>query len=185
MRQFRSIVYGLVGRTQKLLFDKLLLYSSVEAKDVPAVQWDALRDNPSNTTPGWSFLDDQRSKFAVNSKDWLFRRIRGHEKLRKAFERTGSKSGLNQGRVKEYISWVARFREQLFVAMHITGGQPARGSEILSLRCYNTWKGGHRNVFIEDGIVVFMTEYHKGYALSGDVKVVHRYLPREIGALLI
>ena len=27
--------------------------------------------------------------------------------------------------------------------------------------------------------------YHKGYNLSGQVKVVHRYLPRELGDLVV
>ncbi|GME34865.1 putative DNA helicase protein [Neofusicoccum parvum] len=51
---------------------------------------------------------------------------------------------------------------------------PARGPEILSIRHSNTAKGGHRNIFVEDGLVVFVTRYHKGYAMSGDVKVIHR-----------
>jgi hypothetical protein len=28
---------------------------------------------------------------------------------------------------------------------------------------------GHRNVFIKDGMMVFVTRYHKGYNCSGDV----------------
>jgi len=69
--------------------------------------------------------------------------------------------------------------------MHIVGGQPARGPEILSVRHSNTVKGGHRNIFIKDGMVMFATRYHKGYNVSGDVKVIHRYLPREVGELLV
>jgi hypothetical protein len=69
--------------------------------------------------------------------------------------------------------------------MHITGGQPARGLEIIIVRHSNTVKGGHRNIFIEDGIVVFATRYHKGYNVSGDVKIIHRYLPRQVGELLV
>jgi superfamily II DNA helicase RecQ len=80
---------------------------------------------------------------------------------------------------------VVEFREKLAVLMHIAGGQPARGPEILSIRHSNTVKGSHRNVFIEDGMVVFVTRYHKGYNLSGDVKIIHRYLPREIGELVV
>ena len=34
-------------------------------------------------------------------------------------------------------------------------------------------------------MVVFVTRYHKGYQLSGDVKIIHRYLPREAGDLLV
>ncbi|KAF7566054.1 hypothetical protein PtrM4_143740 [Pyrenophora tritici-repentis] len=42
-----------------------------------------------------------------------------------------------------------------------------------------------RNIFIEDGMVVFVTRYHKGYKVSGDVKIIHRYLPREVGELVV
>jgi hypothetical protein len=57
--------------------------------------------------------------------------------------------------------------------MHITGRQPARGLEIISVRHSNTVKGGHRNIFIKDGIVVFATRYYKGYNVSGDVKIIY------------
>jgi hypothetical protein len=46
-------------------------------------------------------------------------------------------------------------------------------------------QGDHRNVFIEDGMVVFVTQYHKGYNVSGDVKIIHRYLPCEVGKLVV
>jgi hypothetical protein len=69
--------------------------------------------------------------------------------------------------------------------MHITAGQPARGLEIISIQHSNTVKGGHRNIFIEDGIVVFVTRYHKGYSVSSDVKIIYQYLLREVGELLV
>jgi hypothetical protein len=34
-------------------------------------------------------------------------------------------------------------------------------------------------------LVVLVTKYHKGYAVSGNVKVIHRYLARELGALIV
>jgi DEAD/DEAH box helicase len=34
-------------------------------------------------------------------------------------------------------------------------------------------------------MVVFVSRYHKGYVVSGDVKVIHRYLPREVGELVV
>ncbi|KAJ4392413.1 hypothetical protein N0V91_011401 [Didymella pomorum] len=61
----------------------------------------------------------------------------------------------------------------------MAGGQQARGPEIMSIRHSNTVKGGHCNIFIEDGMVVFVTRYHKGYSVSGDVKIIHWYLLRE------
>ena len=46
-------------------------------------------------------------------------------------------------------------------------------------------KTGVRNVFLENGLVVFVTYYHKGYSISGSTKTIHRYLPREIDELLV
>jgi hypothetical protein len=80
---------------------------------------------------------------------------------------------------------VVEFREKLAVLMHISVGQLARWPEILSVRHSNMVQGGHRNVFIEDGMLVFVTRYHKGYNLSGDVKIIHWYLPREVGELVV
>ena len=34
-------------------------------------------------------------------------------------------------------------------------------------------------------VVTFVTKYHKGYAMSGDVKIIFRYLPREVGELVV
>jgi hypothetical protein len=87
--------------------------------------------------------------------------------------------------MRDWLRQVAAFRGKLLVLMHMTGGQPARGPEILSVRHRNTVQGGHRNLFIEDGMVVFVTRYHKGYEVKGDVKIIHRYLPREVGELVV
>jgi hypothetical protein len=80
---------------------------------------------------------------------------------------------------------IVKFREKLAVLMHIAGGQPARGPEILSVRHSNTIKGGYRNIFIKNSIVVFITQYHKGYNVSSNVKIIYRYLPREVSKLVV
>ena len=185
MAQFRGMVHGVIAEARQIMFDELLFCGGTKADDVPEVPWNTIRDDPTNTTPGWSFLDDERTRLPVDGKRWLFERVGQQADVRRRFERAGSKTGLNGVEVEKYMASIARFREQLFVAKHFTGGAPERGTEALSIRHSNTWKGGHRNVFIEDGLVVFVTKYHKGYALSGDVKVIHRYLPREVGELVV
>jgi hypothetical protein len=67
--------------------------------------------------------------------------------------------------------------------IHIKSGQPARGTDITSLRHINTVH--HRNVFIEDGLVAIVTSYHNGYTCTGSTKIIHRYLPKEVGELLV
>lgn len=71
------------------------------------------------------------------------------------------------------------------VLMHITGGGPARVPELMSIRYCNTANGGQRNVFVEDGLIVYVTRYHKGHGRNGSLKIIHRYLPQEVGELLM
>ena len=69
--------------------------------------------------------------------------------------------------------------------MHLYGGQPARAPELLGIRWKNTAYNGVQNIFIEEGLVVFVAIYHKGYRNSGNIKIVHRYLSREVRELLV
>lgn len=52
-------------------------------------------------------------------------------------------------------------------------GQPARAPELLSIQHENSYVGGIWNMFIEDGMVVLVAWYYKGYQMSGDVKIIH------------
>ncbi|KAJ5882817.1 uncharacterized protein N7473_011079 [Penicillium subrubescens] len=36
-----------------------------------------------------------------------------------------------------------------------------------------------------DGLVTFVSRYHKGFHLSGDVKVIHQFVPRVGGSLVV
>ncbi|TKA39473.1 hypothetical protein B0A49_14047 [Cryomyces minteri] len=183
MAEFRSMVHGLVAETRRMLMEDLLF--GKRGEDVPAVPWHTLRDNPVDNRPGWSFLQDQRSQLPVNGQMWLFDRVGQDEATQARFIRPGTGMVPDRKGIEGYMSQIVEYREKLLVLMHITGGQPARSPEILSVRHSNTAKGEHRNTFIEDGMVVFATRYHKGYALSGDVKIIHRYLPREVGELVV
>jgi hypothetical protein len=86
---------------------------------------------------------------------------------------------------QDYLLKVDTYLERLLLLIHLTAGQPARGSETLSLRSVNTLNGHHRNVFIEGGMVSTVTTFHKGYSTTGDTKIIHRYLPKEVGELLV
>ncbi|KAG9193953.1 hypothetical protein G6011_03988 [Alternaria panax] len=185
MAQFRGMVHGLATESRRLLMDELLFGNSRAAKPIPSVPWDSLRDNPTDERPGWNFLKDHRTRMPVDGESWLFQRVGQDAAIRDRFMKRGTRSGINTQEVERYMDRVVAFREKLIVLTHMAGGQPARGPEIMSIRHSNTVKGGHRNIFIEDGMVVFVTRYHKGYSVSGDVKIIHRYLPREVGELLV
>lgn len=80
---------------------------------------------------------------------------------------------------------IVELRERLLVLFHWAGVKPGRSPKILSIRHSNNVKGEHRNVFVEDGTIVFACRYHKRYAIEGDVNVIQRYLPREVGELYV
>jgi hypothetical protein len=115
----------------------------------------------------------------------LFQRVGQDAAVRDRFMKRGTRSGINRQEVERYMDRVVAFQEKLAVLVHIIEGQPARWPELGSVRHSNTVKGGHRNNFIKDGIVAFVTRYHKGYTLSGNVKIIHQYLPREVGELVV
>ena len=75
--------------------------------------------------------------------------------------------------------------EYLLLLVHLTLGQPARGTEILSIRFQNTVHGHHRNIFVDSGMISTVTSYHKGYSVTGSTKIIHRFLPKEVGELLV
>jgi superfamily II DNA helicase RecQ len=186
MAQFRGMVHGLASESRRLLMEELLFSSSSKTSEpVPSVPWESIRDNPTDERPGWNFLKDQRTQMPVDGERWLFERVGQDASIRSQFIKPGSQSGVDRQAVERYMDRLVEFREKLAVLMHMSAGQPARGPEILSVRHSNTVQGGHRNVFIEDGMVVFVTRYHKGYNVSGDVKIIHRYLPREVGELVV
>ncbi|KAJ5200873.1 hypothetical protein N7472_006077 [Penicillium cf. griseofulvum] len=85
--------------------------------------------------------------------------------------------------IRSYLRAVVRFREKLSIAVHITSRQPSQAPKLLSVRYRNT-ETAHRNIFIEDRLIVIATSYHKGFYTRNDTKLIHRYLPRKVGELL-
>ncbi|KAJ5749393.1 hypothetical protein N7533_006421 [Penicillium manginii] len=177
----RGWIHGLVQTCQDLLSsDLLLLPSEAEA---PLVPWATIMDDPSESKPGWSFLHDSRTTWPVCGDQWLVRRLRSDRVLQQRFLDIDH-GCFRTNAIKRYLAQVSLFREKLAVLIHLCGGQPARAPEILSVRHRNT-TNAHRNIFIEDGQVVIATRYHKGFHVHNDPKIIHRYLPRSVGTLLV
>ena len=176
MGGFRGFVHGLVGATTDLLH-KLLF-----TETPPAILWRQLYDDPTEGTPGWSFLRDSRTPWPVVGRRWLIDRVRDDPQLQHEFIRTHH---FHPPKVRRYFDRVARFKEKLAVLVHVVAGQPGRIPELLSLQHVNTDRNRRRNIYIEDGMVTLVSAYHKGFYASNDIRIIHRYLPREVGALVV
>ena len=197
MEQVRSMVQGLVVKARRRLITGLLKlqvdqYGEVPGQALPGIDWEHLYDNPAEQSIGWSFLKDIRNRLTVNGIEgakWLAKRVIDEEELQKEMIQTETQPDQPmQWRKKAIIKYqreMEAFQEELLILMHCTGGQAARATEIIGIRHQNTRNGGVRNIFVEDGLVVFVTAYHKGYEFSEKIKVIQRVLPREVGELLV
>lgn len=71
----------------------------------------------------------------------------------------------------------------LLATMYITGGQAPRGTEIFSIGHCNG-ASAERGVYVYDGFMAYLTQYHKARAASNFEFYVMRYLPLAAGKLL-
>jgi superfamily II DNA helicase RecQ len=193
MQQVRSMVHGLVAEVRTILMQDMLMLQldaqgDIQGEALPSIDWVSLADNPAEQSMGWSFLKDVRNQFntTVAGREWVARRVVDGP-LSQEFIQSSDARGVQwrRTRVDQYYRAVVRFQEQLLVLMHLTGGQAARAPEIISIRHQNSSNGGVRNIFIDDGLVLFVTAYHKGYEYSEKAKLIQRFLPREVGELLV
>ncbi|KAI8931122.1 hypothetical protein NX059_012132 [Plenodomus lindquistii] len=192
------MVKGLYETVRVQLLRDVLLLSLDDRGEVrrgsttlPALDLDQLVDQPANMTCGWSFL-----KHPDNQLDgwdtWLFNRLADEPALGQRFVRgidytqQPPKTVWREDAVAQYMKAVRRFKEGLFALVHLSAGAPARGTEITSVTRENPMNGaGHRGVFVEGGLVSFVTTYHKGYSFTKRVKTIHRYVPREVSELVV
>lgn len=186
MSNFRGFIHGLVHSTRTILYDKILFKSINRSRDIPLIPWETIHENPLDNSPYSNFLNNPQSDLTISRpQNWLFDRIYLNKDLLRRFEIPGSEFHWNRKRLETYFESITLFLEKLLILIHISGGQPARAPKILSLQYSNSTKTGLRNIFYENGLICFVTYYHKGYSISGSTKIIHRYLPREIGELLV
>jgi superfamily II DNA helicase RecQ len=191
MAQLKGMVHGLVEETRRDLMDLMMVKMNedgeAEGTVLPMIDWSKLHDNAGEEKVGWSFLQDTRNALPVEGRWWLLRRVAQESMLQQQWIRKDTRehdSPYRMEAITEYHGRIEEFQEKLLMIMHIIGGQPARASELVGMRFANTKQGGLRNIFIDRGMMVFMTTYHKNYQSSGRMKIIHRYLPREAGELL-
>ncbi|KAJ3469903.1 hypothetical protein MRS44_000002 [Fusarium solani] len=159
-----------------------------DISQLPRIPWSSMEDDHSEDKVGYSFLDDDRNHtWLAAGKSWNARQIIKTQGRRKSWFDHGREDGkpFQAREVQSYGKTFDEFMEKMFLLMHMVGGQPARSTEILGIRYKNTMNGGVRNIFAHDGLMCFVTSYHKSFRATGQAKVIHRYLPREVGELLV
>ncbi|KAJ1814286.1 hypothetical protein LPJ60_006082, partial [Coemansia sp. RSA 2675] len=96
---------------------------------------------------------------------------------------------LNGGPVNRdaMIKWrhkVSVLVKKFLFAIHLSGGQPARATELNTLMIKD-WDIQKRGLYIVEKRIALATRYWKGQALYGKDKHVLRLLPKDLGELLL
>lgn len=82
-----------------------------------------------------------------------------------------------------YEAHVQQFLKHLAVLIHISPGPPLRVPELLSITCTNT--ALRRHIYIWEGRVLLHVKYHKSLEMTGAEKNNIRFLPKDVGNLLL
>jgi hypothetical protein len=154
---------------------------------LPRVHLRDLKDNPACSTTRWNFLLDERNSQLHGYQRLLLNRCSTRPSVKKQFITNKHGDGIRwkRQRVKEYLRDVDSFLRRLLLLIHITGGQPARSTELLTIRWCNSSDGLRRSIFMENGLIYMVTSCLKGYSITGSTKIIHRYLPPKISELVV
>lgn len=81
MGDFRGFVHGLTTATREI-FGQLCMKDHAQ---MPAIPWTALYDDPSQSRPGWNFLQDARTQWPVDGSRWMIDRVRAEPTVQEQF----------------------------------------------------------------------------------------------------
>ena len=173
IERFREMVNKVIADAEHLFWTDLTWKA-----DRFEIDLDELTDDVTFRKRGAYFVNNAQNGLSKAWK-WMVKRMKQSKEGRKL--RKGKQ--WHTRRACEYLRKADNFRKLLLFCVHVTGGQPARGTEILSLRFKNGYLQD-RNVFVVDGIVMTVTRYHKTQSQWDVPKVVPRFLPWRVGQLM-
>ncbi|WKT53675.1 hypothetical protein QSH57_004259 [Fusarium oxysporum f. sp. vasinfectum] len=180
-----------VQQLETILYKDLLLFTEYSEQSpaelgLPGIPWDQLLDNAANETIGHSFIDTLFQRDCGASKGWVIKKVLQDSSLRSKWIKSIGDNGveINLRMAYRYGLRIEKALELLAVLAHISGGFPLRAWELLVVRHRNTSNGGIRNILCDQGLIMIVTGAHKGFTTTGRLKIIHRFLPREVGTLL-
>jgi len=149
----------------------------------PKVDLSKVKEAMTNTDAGFSFLEIKDNNLKDGAMAMLDRlnEMDVDDERNLIHEPTGH---WHATRVDAYMAAKRRFLELLMLIFHMTGGMPARGTEIGSIKFRNS-QHSKRNFYIVDGKAFYYTEYHKTRRAKRASYHIVRYLPQRVGELAV
>jgi len=173
-----------IHELQELMIE-LTFGSPVETVDLSRIV-DSMAWSQAFRRQDFSFISHTQNQDQVKGDyQYLLGRARRGEGRWKMFKanRETKKTEWNKPQVIAYLTKERKFLQKLMVLMHITGGQPARGPELGSIKVSNSVYSA-RNIYIINGRVCFLTMYDKARKRRGNTEYIVRCLPDAVGQTL-
>jgi len=178
--QFPILANNIVTQAQRILVDKLCFGENLTEHESFA----QLKDSRLDKDPGASIMSYEPNRKILSPSPKLLLTLALRQTAPRWKSATSQSETWNKNPMHTYLHLHELFLDYLLVACHILGGQPPRGSELLRLRITQTAESD-RNLFLLNGQVVMVLRYHKGQAKSGMEKIIPRFLPAQVGKLVL
>jgi hypothetical protein len=140
-------------------------------------------------TESYSFLTDKENNLWSKHSVTLCQHLIGQEAMTAG---SAMSEGGNLEILWDHIT-LSRWQSQaehlldlLLTILHLTSGQPARASEVTTIRLRNTGTGtGMRSIFLINGVFAFIQNYHKMRSIVETDTCIARFPPVCINDLLL
>lgn len=179
----RLLVQSMLRKAIHLLTHDLLFDPEF---DVFTQDLSVLKDDMTSRTTGHSFLVDPRNITGLRpDQHMVLRRILKQDGVGTHLYTMGDGPNicwLRSG-IDGYLFHVQEFLALLAVLVNVTGGQPARGTELLTLRFANS-ATNVRNIFIQDSEVIIIADYYKNRNQLQKSCPKPRFLPPVVAQLV-
>lgn len=152
MEQFKAFIHTQEEKAWDQLDDLLMPHPGEPMKDArPSFSLGDLKDDMTSREPGWNFLQHPiKNDYLVDGSRWLLLRALSSATLRETFYKTGHDcTETLKWRIEKanaYLDQVDSFLERLLLLVHTTCGQPARGTELLTLCHSNGHLGSSKHL---------------------------------------
>jgi hypothetical protein len=185
LSKFQKLCQILISELQEMM--RTLMFQA----DIPTIDLSSIVDSMSWSQAfrrqNYSFIEhvQNRDQVGVGYRYLLDRARKGEggwNLLRK--NKASRQIEWVDGQVRSYLTKERQFLRKLMVCMHITGGQPARGPELGSIKVSNSIYSA-RNIYIINRRVCFLTMYDKARKRRGNTEYIIRCLPDKVGQPLV
>jgi hypothetical protein len=169
----RSAVQRAISEAE-ILLSKTILRGFNATKYIPT----RIEDVPNNLNSGFSFLKiSGESAWSIKGSSLLYQHLSDHLGL------SLSRNTVHRSSAGKWLRSIRKLTEIVLFLIHVTSGQPARATELVTLQYSNT-AFCRRHLFFLNGQLLINPVYNKTNSMLQFEKSIFRCIPEVVARLL-